>query len=49
METVSLRIRDVDKKYLEDLAVALDRYDSYLLRKMVEYAIQAHKDGKLEI
>ena len=49
MKVVATRISDQDKIYLEDVAVALDRPLSWVLRKMIEYAIEQHKKGELNL
>ena len=49
MKMVGFRIGDKEKIYIEDIAVALDRPISWVLRKMIEYAVEQHKKGKFEL
>jgi len=49
MKVVTFRISDEDKRYLEDLAVALDRPLSWVLRKIVERGVEKLKKGEWEL
>jgi len=49
VKMVGVRIRDEDKNYLEEIAASLDLPLSWVLRKMLEYAIKKHKAGEFEL
>jgi len=49
LKMIGVRIRDEDKNYLEDIAVALDLPLSWVVRKMLEYAIEKHKAGEFNL
>ena len=42
-------LREQDVVYIEDLAQALDRTDSYVIARFLEKAIELHKKGEFEI
>ena len=48
-KVMAFRIKDGDKIYIEDLAIALDRTESWVIQALIEYAIKHHKKGEFEI
>jgi len=42
-------LTEQDVVYIEDLAQALDRTESYVMAKLLEKAIELHKKGEFEI
>ena len=49
MKNISAVIRDEDAEYIESLAASLDRTVSWIIRKMIEYAVEQHRKGELNI
>jgi len=49
MKNISAVIRDEDAEYIKNLAASLDRTPSWIIRKMIEYAVEHHKKGELNI
>jgi len=48
-KTMAIYVTEEIKKYIEDLAVALDRSESYIAEKLLEESIKLHKEGKFEL
>jgi len=48
LKHVSARIPLEDQIYVQDLAVALDRKDSWVIRELLNKAIELHRQGKIK-
>ncbi|MHA1263174.1 MAG: hypothetical protein ACTSSA_14005 [Candidatus Freyarchaeota archaeon] len=49
MKLIGAKIRDEDERYIVELARALDRTKSWVVRKLLEYAVEQHKKGEFEL
>ena len=49
MKVKSIHMKDEVLAYCEDLAVALDRSTAYIIRELMEYAIEKHKAEEFEL
>jgi len=49
LKLIGAKIRDEDERYIVELARALDRTKSWVVRKLLEYAVEQHKKGEFEL
>lgn len=49
MKYITIYVYDELRKYVVDLSLELDRPLNYVGIKMIEYAIEEHKKGRLKI
>ena len=49
MKSFTIFLRDSDRKYIEDVAEAVDRHLNYVALRLIEAGIEAHKRGDFEI